>query len=420
MARSNDKCIWVLSELYYPEESATGYNVTKVAEGLALRHRVRVLTAQPTYKARGTRAPKDEIRNNVQIHRCAATTLDKDILAFRLVNLFTISISIFVNAIKRINRGDVVLVVTNPPTLPFLVFLACKLRGAKLVLRIEDVYPEALVAAGFAKQGSVVVRALDLLHRKLYTGVDRVIVLGRDMMQLVQNKIGNNAAHLTIITNWADTDQIVPLPRGTNALLQRHGIAEKFVVQYSGNMGRTHDIESLVQCAKRLESDDQIHFLFIGWGAKEPWLKKSVQELGLRNVIILPPQPRADLAVSLNACDVAIISFVSGMSGVSVPSRMYNIMAAGKPIIAVADKSSELAQMVEEENVGWVVEPELPERIAEVLLKAKSHRQLLVEMSARASTCVVEKYSEEAIMRKYESLMDSMQSNSSSGSGNPA
>ena len=150
MGKSFENNIWILSELYYPEESATGYYVTKVAEGLALRHRVRVLSAQPTYKARGTRAPKDELHNNVHIHRCAATTLDKDIVAFRLVNLLTISTSIFLNAIWRIRCGDVVLVVTNPPTLPFVVFLACKIRRAKLVLRIEDVYPEALVAAGFA------------------------------------------------------------------------------------------------------------------------------------------------------------------------------------------------------------------------------------------------------------------------------
>jgi len=408
MVRSNKNRFWVLSELYYPEESATGYYVTKVAEGLAATYNVCALCAQPTYKARGTKAPTDEIHNNVQIHRCAATTLNKDILAFRFVNLFTISVSIFFNALRRIKHGDIVMVVTNPPTLPFVVFLACRLRGAKLILRIEDVYPEAIIAAGISGQGSAVVRALNALHRLLYKRADRVIVLGRDMKQLVQNKIGDDAAHVTIITNWGDSDQISPLARESNPLLRRLGLVDKFVIQYSGNMGRTHGLESLLLCAKILETKDLIHFLFIGSGAKEIWLRKTAHELGLKNVTILPPQSRSDLIASLNACDLAVVSFVNGMAGVSVPSRMYNIMSAGKPILAVADKESELARVVEEGSVGWVVKPESPDLIAKAIMEASSNRELLSEMSTRARAMVVEKYSQPSIIRKYESLMDSM------------
>ncbi len=408
MTTSKEKHIWVLSELYYPEDSATGHNITKVAEGLAASYNVSVLCSQPTYQARGTKAPSDEVRNNVRVHRCRATTLNKDVLAFRLVNLLTISVSIFFNALMKIQRGDLVLVVTNPPTLPFVVVIACRIRGAKIVLRVEDVYPDALVATGMAKANSLLVRAFSVLQRRLYSRVDQIVVLGRDMMRLVESKMIDNDTPVILITNFADSDQIAPMPRESNSLLQKLGIIDKFVIQYSGNMGRTHGIESLVQCARLLHLQEHIHFLFIGFGAKESWLKKTVRDLALGNVTVLPLQPRSDLILSLNACDLAVISFINGMSGVSVPCRMYNIMSAGKPILAVSDRESELSQVVAEENIGWVVKPEVPDLIAQAIVEASSNRERLLLMADRARTLAVKKYSLTAIQSKYKSLVESV------------
>src|SRR5262245_18401559 len=146
--------VWVISELYYPEETSTGYLLTKTAEGLAERHSDTVLTEQPTYAARGARAPSREVRHNVRIFRCRATAPDKDVLPFRLVNLVSISLSIFAAALRRIRRDERVLVVTNPPLLPFLVAHAFQLRREKCLLLIHDVYPEALVATGLMARGS--------------------------------------------------------------------------------------------------------------------------------------------------------------------------------------------------------------------------------------------------------------------------
>ena len=409
MAKKQENIVWILSELYYPEDSGSGYYITKIAEAIAVRHCVRVLTVQPTYSARGTKAPANEVLNNVRIHRCLATTLNKDILLFRLLNLFTISVSIFFNALRRIHKDDIVLVITNPPTLPFVACIACQLRGAKLILRIEDVYPEVLVAADIVKANSALVKVLNTMHRRLYKRVDFIIVLGREMLRLVRTKIGDGATHAALITHWADSDQITPLPRESNALLHRLGLMDKFVIQYSGNMGRTHDLESLIQCAKILEAESCIHFLFIGSGAKEAWLSKTVGELGLKNVTILPSQPRSDLISSLNACDMAVISFVKGMAGASVPSRMYNIMSAGKPILAVSDRESELSQVISEENIGWVVQPESPALIAEVVMEANANRRLLHQMSVKARAAAIEKYARPIIIQQHEDLMDNLE-----------
>ena len=406
MLKKQEKTIWVLSELYYPEETGSGYYITKIAEDIATRHRVHVLTVQPTYAARGTKAPKDEVHHNVLIHRCRATALNKDILLFRLLNLLTISVSVFFNALRRIRKHDVVLVITNPPTLPLIASFVCKIRGAKMVLRLEDMYPEVLVAAQIIKADSAVAKIISAVQKNIYKRSDRILVLGRQMMELVHGKTGNGIEKVALITHWADCDEIRPLPRDRNALLSQLGILDKFVIQYSGNMGRTHDLESLVQCAQILEQHRDIHFLFIGSGAKESWLRKKVSGLGLKNITILSPQPRSELITLLNACDLAIISFVRGMAGASVPSRMYNIMSAGKPILAVAEEGSEIARVLLEENIGWVVAPGSPELIAKTILEANANRPWLQEMSVQACRVATEKYAKPIIMRKHRDLMD--------------
>ncbi|MHB8138234.1 MAG: glycosyltransferase family 4 protein [Smithellaceae bacterium] len=406
MSKKQEKTIWVLSELYYPEETGSGYYITKIAEEIATRYRVCVLTVQPTYAARGTKAPKDEAHHNVFIHRCRATALNKDIVLFRLLNMLTISLSVFFNALRRIRKHDIVLVITNPPTLPLIASFVCKIRGAKMVLRLEDMYPEVLVAAKIIKADSALAQIIDAVQKNIYKRSDRILVLGRQMTELVHGKTGNGIEKISLITHWADCDEIRPLPRDRNALLSRLGIMDKFVIQYSGNMGRTHDLESLIRCAKILHQQSGIHFLFVGSGAKESWLRKSVSKLGLKNVTILSPQPRSELIMLLNACDMAIISFVKGMAGASVPSRMYNIMSAGKPILAVAEEGSELARVISEENIGWVVAPGSPELMAKAILEANANRLLLREMSVKARQAATEKYTKPLIIRKHRDLMD--------------
>jgi colanic acid biosynthesis glycosyl transferase WcaI len=386
------KRIWILSELYYPEESATGYYLTRVAEGLAGAYDVHVLSAQPTYLARGTKAPTTEMHNGVNIRRCAGTTLNKDVLVFRLMNLVTISLSILCRALFAVRKDDAVLAVTNPPTLPFVGALVCWLRGARFVLRIEDLYPDALVAAGVASPGSLTTRVYDRLQRRLCGFASGIVVLGRDTKEILTGRYPQVAQKVTLIPNWADVVDVVPRPRSENALLTRLGLSAKFVVQYSGNMGRTHDIESLVACAESLRDDPRVHFLMIGWGAKEDWLRTTCAHRRLDNITVLPPLPRREIPVSLNGADLAVIPMVPGMLGISVPSRLYNIMAAGKPVVVAADDASEIARVVREEGIGWVVPPRSPALLVEAIREAACSPGRLEEMGARARKAAETKY----------------------------
>jgi glycosyltransferase involved in cell wall biosynthesis len=342
----------------------------------------------------------------VNIRRVPSTTLDKDVLVYRILNFFTISLSIFFSALWQVKRHHVVVVVTNPPLLPFLAVLVCKLKGAKSLLLIHDVYPEILIHAGITGPNSLISRVGYWATRTLYRSADRLIVLGRDMGKLASLKLGRSNGKVNIIPNWADLDLITPRRREDNRLLKELNLADQFVIQYSGNMGRTHGLADLFQAAKTLKESRDIHFLFIGSGAKKRWLEKMISDEQLQNSTILPPRPKEELPDSLNACDVALIAFSSGMSGVSVPSRMYNIMAAGKPIIAVADADSELALVIAEEDAGWVVPPGLPDNIVDAMLYACSHPGECRIKGLNGRRAVEKKYSFGQALTAYEQLIE--------------
>lgn len=399
--------VWIVSELYYPEDTSTGYFLTRIAEGLVDNFRVGVLCSQPTYSSRGRRALPDETHNGVSIHRCWSSTFNKDVLPLRFVNIVTITLSILLNGLRRFRSADCVLVVTNPPLLPFAVLIAARLCRSSCYLLIHDVYPEVLTASGIAKSNSLSVRGLDWLMKQLYKRMAHIIVLGRDMAMLVRKKMETSAHHIQIIPNWADVDFIQPRNRQDHPLLAQLGLSDKFIIQYSGNIGRTHGIEQLVACAEQLEDDPTVHFLFIGFGGKKPWLINRVSEGGIANITIMDYRLRAELSESLTACDVTIISFVQGMAGVSVPSRMYNVMAAGKPIIAVADPGSELALVVKEEGIGWVVPPGDIDGLRMAILEAKSNPELLVKMGLRGRRAAETTYSFEKVKDAYTRMIAS-------------
>ena len=228
------------------------------------------------------------------------------------------------------------------------------MRGAHCVLLVHDVYPDLMTHAGMLRPDAMLSTDMLRCSAWLYRSVERVVVLGRDMEELIAGRIQGRRHSIVLIPNFGDTDAIVPKPKSANSLLRKHGLQDRFVVQFSGNMGRSHGLEHLLEAAVTLAGSN-VHFLFVGSGARRRWLVDECRQRWLSNVTILGYVAREELGESLNACDVTVISLAAGMAGVSVPSRLYNILAAGKPIIAAADAESELSRVVREERVGWVV-----------------------------------------------------------------
>jgi colanic acid biosynthesis glycosyl transferase WcaI len=402
---TNRRRLWVVTELYYPEMTSTGYYLTQIAEGLAGDFDVKVICGQPNYSARGVVAPKHEVHNDVEIFRAFGTTLDKNVIIFRLINMLTISVSVFFKALMKFQKGDKVLVVTTPPSMPFITALASLVKGAEHVLLIHDNYPEILIAVGKSSENSLFVKTLNFFNRWLYKYAAKIIVVGRDMKELVTQKTAGLDIPIVTIPNWAELETVSPAARQTNSLLDELGLLDKFVFLYAGNMGHPNDLESILHCAERLKERPEVHFIFLGTGVKKGWLISKIREKRLDNITVLDPKPRTEQTVFLNACDVALVSLVTKMWGVSMPSRTYNILAAGKPILALTEKASELARVVEEDEVGWVVPPCEPGKLFDTINEIVDGRNQLAGIGARARKAALERYSLRTAVEDYRSAL---------------
>lgn len=401
-----DNTLWILTEVYFPEEISTGFYLTSIAEGLAASRNVKVLTGQPKHMSRGQRAAKREIRNGVEILRAWGTTLDKNVMIFRLINMFTIGVSIFLKSLRHFRKGDQILVVTAPPSLPVTTTLAALIKGASLTLLVQDSYPEILIAVGAVKRDSVFVRTVNFINRWVYKYASKIIVMGRDMNELFTRKTAGLDVPIVTIPNWADLDAIHPTNRNDNALLNDLGIADKFVLMYAGNIGHPTDVETIVDCAEKLLNRDEFHFVFIGAGVKKKWLESQVVKRSLKNVTVLDYRPRSEQIVFLNACDVGLVALIKGMWGTAMPSRTYNIMAAGKPVLALAEKDSELARVIDEEQIGRYVEPGDADALRNAILVMHESHESLTVMGARAREAALAKCSTAAAVDAYSRALD--------------
>jgi len=240
--------------------------------------------------------------------------------------------------------------------------------------------------------------------RRLLRSMDAICVLGRDMAALVARRAGRTPVHIT--PNWAGDDMFGGDEAAVDAFRASLQLSDRFVAQYAGNIGGVQDIETIVDAAVVLQQRaPRIHFLFIGSGRKKRWLIEAVARLGLANVTVLDEMPRSEQAVFLRACDVAVMTFVHGMRGVGVPSRLYNILASGRPVIAAVDATSEPALVIQEERVGWVIPPEDPDAMVRAMMHAERSADTLRQMGGRAAAVARAKYRRETILREYARIL---------------
>jgi colanic acid biosynthesis glycosyl transferase WcaI len=398
-----NKQIWVISEFYYPDENATGRLITQIAEDLAKIADVSVVCG----RRMGDRKKKNDFHfvcNGVVGQRLHSTTLNKDNVFFRLINVITLSVLVLAKLIKDLHREEIVLVVTNPPTLPLVVAIACKIKKAKYSVLIHDVYPEVLIATNQLSENNPLTWMMRWINRRVMIQASFVIVLGRDMHTLLNKNYNVVSSKIVIIPNWGEVNKIVPQERVRNSILTELSMDQKFIIQYVGNIGRTHNIELLLECAELLKDEEDLRFMIIGGGAKKKWLDETLKNKNYNNVLTHPFYPRERQSDVHTACDISVISFIPGMTGISVPSRMYNIMAAGKPILAITDEESELAMVVREENIGWVVTSFQAHDVVRTIMQAKENAALLIEMGKRARKAAEEKYSFEKLSALYRNI----------------
>jgi colanic acid biosynthesis glycosyl transferase WcaI len=358
----------ILNQFFYPDHSATSQLMTDLAESLVGRGiEVTALSGRGRYNG-GEHLPPREAYRGVRVERAWATSFGKGSGAGRLADYFTFYLGAAWKFLV-LPRHDVVMALTTPPLIGLLALLACRLRRMKMVALVQDIYPDVGVALGTFREGSLATRLLDRLNRTVLSRADRVIVLGDCMRERVAAKAGpEREDRVDVIHNWADGEKIRPLEDGVrNPFAEEHGLAGRFVVQFSGNLGRVNDFNTPLEAARLLRDREDVLFLFVGDGAKAGEIREFVRRHELGNVMLLPYQPRETLLYSLAAGDAHLVTLAEGLAGLSVPSKTYGILAAGRPVLFVGDPHSDVARLVAEHGCGEVVPTGDAGRLARVV-----------------------------------------------------
>jgi colanic acid biosynthesis glycosyl transferase WcaI len=373
----------ILNQFFYPDHSATSQLMTDLAESLAAcGDEVTVVAGRGLYNGGGGLDRCEEYRG-VRVERAWATGFGKSSVAGRLCDYLTFYVGAAVKLFS-LPRHEVVMALTTPPLIGLPALAACRLRGMRFVSLVQDVYPDVGIALGAFRRGGLLTRALDLLNRIVLRGADRVIVLGECMREVVASK-GVAEDRTDVIHNWADGRKIAPLAEGErNSFAEEQRLAGRFVVLFSGNFGRVNDFSTPLEAARLLKSRQDVLFLFVGDGAKADEIRKFVNDYGLENVRALPYQPRESLRHSLAAGDAHLVTLAPGLAGLSVPSKTYGILAAGRPVLFVGDPASDIARIIRENGCGAVVTSGDAGALAHVVESWADDRSLAERMGLEA------------------------------------
>ncbi len=253
-------------------------------------------------------------------------------------------VQIWWKVITKYRNADL-FIVTNPPFNTFLP-LFCRNKFSVLVF---DVYPDALVSYNFLKKGSFITKWWQKTNKKIFKKAARIFTLSAGMKTLLAQYA--DESRVEVVPLWTDNNFIKPVAKNENTFLQQHGLTGKFVVMYSGNLGRTHSMEALVEVAEKI-NNSAIHFVIIGEGEKKQLLADMVREKNLANVLLLPWQDTAVLPYSLSAADIGVVTIDAVAGNLSVPSKTFNLMSAAIPLLCIAPAGSELAVLAEQYNIG--------------------------------------------------------------------
>jgi len=373
---------------FYPDISATGQLLTELCEDLVRDHGCRVsvvtgppLNPPPGYQHDPSRLIARDTYRGIEIYRAAGTRFDKRRFAGRATNY----VSYFATACwagLRLDRPTVVVALTDPPIIGLAALLSAVRFRAPLVMAFQDLFPE--VTALLPDFHSDTVNAsLQAINRFLCRRATRIVALGQTMrLRLIENK-GANPDRISIVANWADTTAISPGQK-RNAFSEAHGLADDFVVMHSGNIGLSQNLDVIVEAAAMLRDVPHLKFVFQGEGVKKAELQELSRQCGLENVVFLPYADKSCLTDSFAAADCFVVSLQRGLAGYIVPSKLYGILAAGRPYVAAVEEDCEVTTLTREHRCGLITEPGSARELADRVMTLYRDRDLARRLGQNA------------------------------------
>jgi glycosyltransferase involved in cell wall biosynthesis len=303
-------------------------------------------------------------------------SMSSRVLAWCSFYLFTLPAVVF-------TKKPEMFLVSNPPLNFFVGYLFNRIFGTKFSLLLFDIYPDIIVQSGYLKRTSFITSIWTKMNALAFPRAHRIFTLSENLSREVQ-KYEPSVKNIRVIPNWVDSNEIKPVPRSSNQFISRMNLHDHFVVMYSGNMGKTHDIETIVMAAQHLRDEQRIKFVLIGDGEKKPMLEAMVRDYSLPNVVMLPFQAPNDFRHSIASADIGFVTLSEGFENYSVPSKTYYLMAAGCILFAIGSKNSEMETLIRKYECGMRFDPGDSKSVADGILKVFNDRQLSENLSKHA------------------------------------
>lgn len=356
------KVVFVIN-YFYPDLASTGQLMTDLCVELQKDFNITVIAAQPGYAGEEVNTKKifeEDNLDKIKIIRIRLPKVNKTskvsrmkyiILYFLLANI----------ALLREKKINLIYTISQPPILGGLIGTIGKFfKRTKHVYNIQDFNPEQAAAISYTNK-QIVFKVAKVIDKLNCFYADKVIVVGNDMRKTLEKRFANKKVpDHEVINNWTDESEIIPLSK-ENSYIQKflieNNLEKKFVIMYSGNLGLFYDLENIIKVTQEFKDYKDLAFVFIGEGAMKTEMQDYVKSHNINNVLFLPYQPKDFIKYSLNAADIHLVVNQKGIKGVSVPSKIYGVMAAGKPILGVLEQASEAQMLIEKSNSGVVVEP---------------------------------------------------------------
>jgi colanic acid biosynthesis glycosyl transferase WcaI len=403
------KRVIFLNRFFFPDHSATSQILSDLAFHLAeTGTETHVITSRQLYDEPRARLPCEETVRGVHIHRVSTSQFGRSTLWGRSIDYLSYYRSTARSLLALARRGDIVVAMTDPPLISIVAMRAVRRRNAHLVNWLQDIYPEVAIQLDVMLLRSPIGRAISILRDRSLQAAKANVVVGKRMAtQILSRKMTQRRVH--VIPNWADDEEILPVPAADNPLRRRWELEDKFVVGYSGNLGRPHEFDTILAAAMYLKDHPRIIFACIGGGYSFDELAHRVEKCDLRRLFrFFPYQDRSLLKYSLGVADAHWISLKPQLEGLIVPSKFYGIAAAGRPIIAIAAKDGEIAQLIEQHGCGIIIEPGDGKALADGLIDLSGDATSVAEMGQRARAMLEANFSRRQGFSRWRAVLETI------------
>ncbi|MBE3128357.1 MAG: glycosyltransferase family 4 protein [Actinobacteria bacterium] len=401
------KKILVINQHFFPEVAATGQLLLDLCEDLVKAgYVVNVITGNPNgVLNKNNKVPGRENYEGIEILRLKNTTFNKYRMSGRILNYLTFHFLVFFQ-ILFCKKPDLVFVLSTPPFISFYGLLLKVLKRVKTIYIVQDLFPDLVIELGKIKN-KYFINILESLSKLIIRRMDRVVVVGEFMERKIKRDIlqGMDSDHIIIIHNWADGEKIKVMSgeKEKNFLKEEWGLEGKFIVSYSGNIGDLHEFNTIISAANDLGEQGwgKICFVFIGEGIKKEYIERKVKEKGLNNVLFFPFQPREVLKYSLGLADVSLVTLEKGFEGMVVPSKIYGILASGRPAIAVVGGESEITEIIGKGKCGEIVKIGDFKKLSEVIINYYNNSKKCYQEGMSGRKYFEENYNRKIAVNKY-------------------